>query len=104
MRVKLQEIKEELRRRRHQTIPEQGQWLRRVVEGHIRYFAVPTNRRAIGQFRLHVIDLWRRALKRRSQKDKTTWTRVTRISDDWIPKPRILHPWPDARFAVTHPR
>lgn len=104
MRVKLQEVKEELRRRRHQPIPEQGQWLRQVVEGHIRYFAVPTNRRAIGQFRLHVIDLWRRALKRRSQKDKTTWTRITRISDDWIPKPRILHPWPDARFAVTHPR
>jgi len=104
MRVKLQEIKEELRRRRHQSIPEQGRWLRQVVEGHIRYFAVPTNRRAIGQFRLHVIDLWRRALKRRSQKDKTTWTRITRISDGWIPKPRILHPWPDARFAVTHPR
>jgi hypothetical protein len=23
---------------------------------------------------------------------------------DWIPKPRILHPYPDKRFAVTHPR
>ena len=24
--------------------------------------------------------------------------------DDWLPKPKILHPWPDARFAVRHPR
>jgi RNA-directed DNA polymerase len=99
MRVKLREIKGELRRRWHQTIPEQGKWLRQVVSGHLAYFAVPTNSRAIEAFRHHVVDLWRSALKRRSQRDKTTWTRITRISDDWLPKPHILHPWPDARFA-----
>jgi group II intron reverse transcriptase/maturase len=104
MGVKLQEIKAELRRRWHQPIPVQGQWLRQVVAGHLAYFAVPTNSRAIEAFRHHVVDLWRRALKRRSQRDKTTWTRITRISDDWLPKAHILHPWPDARFAVTHPR
>lgn len=99
MRVKLREIKGELRRRWHQPIPEQGRWLRQVVSGHLAYFAVPTNSRAIEAFRHHVVDLWRQALKRRSQRDKTTWTRITRISDDWLPKSHILHPWPDARFA-----
>ena len=69
MRAKLQEIKEELRRRMHQPIPEQGKWLRQVVTGYFAYHAVPTNSRALSAFRHHVTDLWRRALRRRSQKD-----------------------------------
>ena len=71
MRAKLQEIKEELRRRMHQPIPEQGQWLKQVVAGFFNYHAVPTNSRALAAFRYHVIDLWRRTLRRRSQKDRT---------------------------------
>ncbi|MGA6931613.1 MAG: reverse transcriptase domain-containing protein, partial [Pseudolabrys sp.] len=43
-------------------------------------------------------------LRRRSQKDWTIWERAARLANDWLPKPRILHPWPDARFAVRHPR
>jgi len=43
VRAKLQAIKEELRRRMHQSIPEQGQWLRQVVGGFFAYHAVPTN-------------------------------------------------------------
>jgi hypothetical protein len=104
MRTKLQEVKEELRRRWHRSIPEQGKWLRQVVMGHFVYFAVPTNSRAISAFRYHVVNLWQRALKRRSQKDKTTWERTAQIVECWLPKPRILHPWPSTRFAVTHPR
>lgn len=30
-----------------------------------------------------------------------TYERITKIADTWLPKPRILHPWPDGRFAVT---
>ena len=104
MRAKLREIKEELRRRMHWSIPEQGAWLRQVVAGHFAYFAVPTNGRAISAFRHHVVNLWRRTLQHRSQRDRTTWVRIDRISADWLPKLRIHHPWPDARFAVTHPR
>lgn len=104
MQAKLRDIKEELRRRWHQSIPEQGRWLRQVVTGHFAYFAVPTNSRAISAFHHHVVNLWRRALQRRSQKDRTTWTRIALISGDWLPKPRTLHPWPSVRFAVTHPR
>src|ERR687898_212495 len=104
MRAKLREIKEELRRRRHQPIPAQGKWLRQVVTGFFAYHAVPTNGRSLGAFRYHVTNLWRRTLRRRSQKDRTTWARVTTLAADWLPRLRILHPWPSQRFAVTHPR
>jgi len=104
MRAKLQVIKEELRRRRHQPIPDQGKWLQQVVRGHFAYYAVPTNYRALATFRHSVTDLWRRTLRRRSQKDGFTWDRILRLASTWLPKPRILHPWPSARFAVTHPR
>jgi len=104
MRAKLRAIKEELRRRMHEPIPQQGQWLRQVVRGYFAYHAVPTNVASLSAFRNHVVDLWRRTLKRRSQKDHTTWDRIARLATDFLPVPRILHPWPDARFAVTHPR
>ena len=104
MRAKLQEMKQEMRRRMHQPIPAQGQWLGRVVCGYFNYHAVPTNGRALEVFRHHVTDLWRRTLRRRSQKDRITWARMTQLMDGWLPKPIILHPWPSDRFAVTHPR
>ena len=104
MQAKLTEIKEELRRRMHQSIPQQGRWLRQVVTGYYNYHAVPTNSRALEAFHYHVIDLWRRTLRRRSQKVGSTWERIARIANDWLPKPRILHPWPQQRFAVRHPR
>ena len=104
MRGKLRDIKAELRRRMHQPIPEQGKWLRQVVAGHFAYYAVPTNSRALSAFRHYVTDLWRRTLRRRSQKGGFTWERMTKLVADWLPPPRILHPWPDQRFDVRHPR
>src|SRR5215472_15228451 len=104
MRAKLKEVKEQLRRRRHQPIPEQGEWLRQVVTGHFAYYAVPTNSRALSAFRHHVVCLWLRSLRRRSQKDRMTWDRVEALANDWLPKPRIRHPWPSQRPAVTYPR
>jgi len=104
MKAKLREIKVQLRRRMHASIPEQGRWLQAVVRGYFAYHAVPTNAKALGAFRHHVTNLWRRTLRRRSQKDAMTYSRMTRIADAWLPPPRILHPWPDRRFAVKHPR
>ena len=104
VRARLGAIKEELRRRRHQPIPVQGLWLRRVVTGFFAYHGVPTNGRALAAFRYHVLDLWRRALRRRSQRTKLTWERMVRLADAWLPRPKILHPWPQQRFAAKHPR
>jgi RNA-directed DNA polymerase len=104
MHAKLKMIKAEMWRRMHRPIPKQGQWLRSVVRGYFNYHAVPTNAHALRVFRHHVTVLWRRTLRRRGQKDRFSWARITRLVDAWLPQPIILHPWPSDRFAVTHPR
>ena len=48
MMAKLREMKEEMRRRMHWPIPEQGEWLKQVVGGFFNYHAVPTNSPALG--------------------------------------------------------
>jgi RNA-directed DNA polymerase len=104
MQAKLKEVKQELRKRMHQPIPEQGHWLAQVVRGYFAYHAVPTNRASISAFRRYVIRLWHRTLRRRSQKDRFPWERMPRLADDWLPQPRNFHPWPHVRFAVKHSR
>ena len=104
LRAKLQAIKQELRRRMHQPIPVQGKWLKQVVRGYFNYHAVPTNRHALVAFRDEVTRKWRRSLSRRSQKGVLNWQRMKSLADDWLPKPKVLHPWPRRRFAVIHPR
>ena len=104
LRTKVQQVKEELRRRMHQAISEQGNWLRQVVDGFFNYHAVPDNIHALGAFRYHVIRAWLRTLRRRSQKDDFSWERMEKLADEWLPKPAIRHPWPRERFAVKHPR
>jgi RNA-directed DNA polymerase len=104
MQAKLRAIKEELRRRMHQPIPRTGQWLGQVVKGYFRYFAVPTNSRALAAFRAEITRLWWQYIRRRSQRGGLTWDRMKQLADEWLPKPTILHPWPNQRFAVRHPR
>jgi RNA-directed DNA polymerase len=104
MRATLRRVKAELRQRRHQPIPEQGRWLKQVVLGFFAYHAVPTNGRALLAFHFHVTNLWWRTLARRSQRAKLTWEQVKILFDDWLPRPRILHPWPRERFDVKHPK
>jgi group II intron reverse transcriptase/maturase len=104
MRAKLRELEETLRHRWHEPIPDTGQWLKMVLTGWYNYHAVPTNSAALSAFRHQVTGLWLRALRRRSQKDDTTWQTMRTIAERWLPKPRIMHPWPSIRFAVNHPR
>jgi len=104
VRAKLAEVKAEIRRRRCLPIPEQGRWLASVVRGHQAYYAVPGNCDAVNAFRTQVARHWYQALRRRSQKASITWARMNRIVTWWLPKTRILHPFPEARFAATHPR
>jgi group II intron reverse transcriptase/maturase len=104
MRNKLQEIKEQLRRRINASILEQGKWLGRVVRGYFAYHAIPGNIQALSLFRYRVTHAWRRLLQRRSQRASMTWDAMSRLADEWLPMPRILHPWPSQRFAVNHPK
>jgi hypothetical protein len=104
IKAKIKEVAGELRQRMHQSIPEQGKWLKQVVTGYFGYHAVPTNSAALFDFRDGIIARWRWVLRRRSQKSALTWPRMKQLADDWLPKPRILQPWPNQRFAVKHPR
>jgi hypothetical protein len=96
--AKLRWIRQELMRRRHLSIKKQGLWLGRVVAGYFNYHAIPTNIEALQQFRKQVARHWHKALRRRSQKDRTSWSRMTRLVDRWLPVARIQHPWPTDRF------
>jgi RNA-directed DNA polymerase len=98
---KLNEVKAELRRRMHQPIPEVGQWLRSVVDGHNRYYGVPMNEPALHLFRIQVGRLWHRILSRRSQKGRIPWDRMHRIIARWLPPVRIYHPYPLRRIGVV---
>jgi RNA-directed DNA polymerase len=104
MRAKLKEIKKGLQKRMHAPLPRQGEWLGAVVKGWFNYFAVPTNFPTLATFHYHVTELWRRALNRRSQRDRMDRSRIAALAHEWLPRPRILHPWPERRFAVKHPR
>jgi group II intron reverse transcriptase/maturase len=99
VRAKLHELKAELRQRWHFPVPDVGRWLGSVVRGHINYFAVPMNFVAVAAFRDRVIRLWRRALSRRSQKANVTWPRMQRLVRAWIPRVRIVHPYPAQRLC-----
>ena len=98
MRAKLKSVKAEMRRRMHHPIPEQGRWLASVLRGHYNYYAVPDNSEALHGFREQVIQHWRKSLARRSQKGRINWERTRRLANRWLPRPRILHPWPNVRF------
>jgi group II intron reverse transcriptase/maturase len=104
MQAKLKTIHQEMRRRMHQPIPDQGKWLRHVVNGYFNYHAVPTNSRALVAFRTEIARRWRRVLTRRSERTKLNWEQMNQLLAAWLPKPHILHPWPDKRFAVRYPR
>jgi group II intron reverse transcriptase/maturase len=104
MRKKLQEIKQQLRQRMHDPVPQTSKWLRSVVQGYFNYYAVPGNLDSLGVFRDRVLRLWGQALRRRSQKSKSTWARRLALAGQWLPQPRVLHPYPAARFAASHPR
>jgi group II intron reverse transcriptase/maturase len=99
--AKLHQIKAELRRRMHQSIPAQGSWLQSVVRGYFAYHAIPGNWKALGAFRTQVVRMWYKSLRRRSQKTRITWQRMTDIANRWLPPARILHPWPEQRLAAT---
>ena len=102
VRARLQAVKAVLMRRRHRPIPEQGAWLGQVLRGYFAYHAVPTNLHTLLGMRAEVTRQWRRALNRRSQRGRVTWARMKVLEERWLPRVRILHPYPLDRFhAMT---
>lgn len=105
MRAKLHAIKVQLKRRMHAEMSDTGRWLRQVVRGWFNYHAVPGNYPRLDRFQTEVEKLWLRVVRRRSQRGgRWNWRRFHTICRRWIPKPKILHPYPDTRFHAKYPR
>lgn len=98
--AKIRELKREVKRRRHWPVPIVGQWLRSVALGHYRYYGLPLNSRKLASFRHRLIRLWLKALRRRSQRHRLNWARMTRLVRNWIPPAKVLHPLPALSLYV----
>ena len=101
LQAKLGEVKAELRRRLHDPVSQVGAWLGQVVRGHIQYYGVPMNGRALVLFRFQVGWLWHRALVRRGQAGHVSWERMRRLIERWLPPARVCHPYPLRRLGVV---
>jgi len=104
MRAKLLELKQQLCNRMHDPTALTGKWLRSIVQGYFNYHAVPGNTDSLHAFRNRLVRLWRTMLIHRSQRHHLNWGRMQRLADQWLPKPRVLHPYPRVRFDAIHPR
>lgn len=103
--AKLADLTEKLSRRRHDDLSMVGAWLQSVFRGWCRYYAVPGNYARLRQFRDAIQVIWLRTLRRRSQRGRRlTWEKFSRLCRRWLPTPKILHPYPNVRFAGQHPR
>ncbi len=101
----LRRIAEILRKRWHHDIWEVGEWLGDVYRGWLNYYGVPGSSRWLRKFRRRLQRVWMKAIRRRSHRARNfKWGRMERMSDKLWPRARILHPWPDKRFAVKHSR
>jgi len=101
MRATLTAIREKLYQRRHEPVPIVGAWLQRVLNGYFAYHAVPTNLLRLDGFRSEVCRAWRRALLRRSQRNRLNWSRFNRLTRKYVPPCRVLHPYPEERFFAS---
>jgi RNA-directed DNA polymerase len=102
--AKLKQVKAALRRRMHQPLAEVGKWLRSVVQGYFNYHAVPGNLPSLRSFRLEVRKRWLHVIRRRSQRSRITWELLERFAEQWLPVPKVLHPYPHLRFDAKHLR
>lgn len=103
--AKLADLKEKLSRSRHADLAQVGAWLQSVTRGWYQYYAVPGNYERLRQFRDEIQKMWLRALRRRSQRGRRlNWDKFSKVCKRWLPTPKILHPYPNVRFARQHPR
>ena len=101
MQRKLMELKKELRKRMHASISDVGKWLKSVLTGHYRYYGVPSNSPSMSSFRHQLLRYWKWIIRRRSQRQRTTWERMKLIAARWLPLPQTYHPYPGERLRVT---
>ncbi len=98
LRSQLKEIKQELRRRLHEPIGKTGEWLKRVLRGHLNYYAVPGNSKSLQYLFFRVKRYWLCSLRRRSQRHRMNWDRFETLWKRFAPPILISHDHPSNRF------
>ena len=104
MAAKLKEIRQKLRQGLHDRTMDTAKWLQAVVRGYFQYHAVPRNEERLKAFRTEVLRMWLWHLRRRSQRTRWTWNKFMEYLGHLLPEVEIRHPYPEVRFASTHPR
>jgi len=98
---KIVEVSDKLMAKRFIPVGDQGRWLRSVFLGHMNYFSVPGNRKAVDAFRRGICRAWFRALRKRSQKaKKLNWNKMRKLVKAYIPSVKVVHCYPNLRFRV----
>lgn len=106
LRRKLKEVKAELIKHMHHPLEEIGAWLASVIRGFTNYHAIPGNMKAPREFYTQISRMWLWVIRRRSQKARCRWTweRFLRLQCRWLPRPRVVHPYPSIRFDAKYSR
>ena len=106
LRRKLKEVRLKLIKRMHDSVKNVGAWLASVIRGFTNYHAIPGNMKAPREFYTQIGRLWRWAIRRRSQRARRRWTweRFYRLQQQWLPRPRLVHPYPGVRFDARYSR
>jgi len=99
VRAFLQKVKQELQKRYAWSVARQGSWLRSKVRGYFQYHGIPGNSGTLETVRREINRMWLRVLRRRGQRDEMTWQKLNRWVRRWIPSTKIVHPYPNQRFA-----
>ncbi len=74
------------------------------MQGYFNYYAVPGNLASLRRFRFEVRKRWLHVIRRRSQRRGMTWELLERLAAQWLPLPKILHPYTHLRFDARHLR
>ena len=91
-----------LRLRMHDPIGVTLKWLRSVLLGHMNYYSVPGNFASVLKFREEVVKRWFKMLLRRSQRHRLTWAKFGPWVRRFLPKMRVVHPYPVVRFCARY--
>jgi len=81
-----------LRKVRHEPIREQHRKLSLKIRGHLQYFGIRGNSKALQRYLYYVHLLWKKWLDRRSHRARNNWQWFLGVIERYpLPQPRIVH-------------
>ena len=90
LKAKLQAAKEWIKKRMHENVEDTLRLLNLKYRGHCQYYGVNGNFKMLNKFRLCLMDMLYRTLRRRSRKGKIAWDRFIELWENHIGKAKIM--------------